>query len=139
MKRFTDSAKIVTGWTIMALLAAGGATAVAYAVAVIIGGDVGAAIVEFLYNNFFVWMTVVACVTVVFGMAIVYLTGEHDFVMERRKRGPRGGASSAKDEPSADNDGSDGGQPALTQGAEDASSAGGCESPADTVDPEGKK
>lgn len=84
--KFTHTVKLVIGWSILVLLAVGGIGVIGYIVALIVGGETGAAIVDVINNQFYVWMTRITCGLVVVGMILVYITGEHDFILASKKK-----------------------------------------------------
>ena len=95
--KFTHTVKLVIGWSILVLLAVGGIGVIGYIVALIAGGDVGAAIVNVINNQFYVWITRITCGLVVVGMILVYITGEHDFILASKKK--RSGKNAIGSEP----------------------------------------
>lgn len=86
MKKVLEIVKKALGWSIMVLLFLGGVSVVVYILAIIIGGEVGAGIVSFMFNMFFVWITYIVCAVVIIGLIRVYITNEHDFVLKKKKK-----------------------------------------------------
>lgn len=106
---FTDIVKRIIGWCVLVLTAAGGFAVIAYVIALIVGGEIGAAIVAFLYERFYVWLTWAACIVSVIGIIRVYLTGEHGFKLSSRKKKKDGDNKEISDDGKS-NDSADGGE-----------------------------
>ncbi len=83
MKNIVEFIKKALGWSVLIMLFIGGIAAVVYVVAIIIGGEIGAGIVSFMYNVFFVWLTYIVCASTLIGLIRVYIAKEHDFVLKK--------------------------------------------------------
>ena len=84
-KKLSAKLKIVFGYGIILCLFVGGLTFFGYVVALIIGGQTGAAICEFLYKT--VLDTVIRCSTslVLLGLVVMYLSGETALTTGKKK------------------------------------------------------
>ena len=83
--------KTVFGWAIMLSLFVGGATIIGYIVAIILGGEPAAAITDFIKKYIIPGVTYTATVSVLFGLVIMYLSGQTAL------SGKKKGASKPKD------------------------------------------
>lgn len=135
--KFTHTVKLVIGWSILVLLAVGGIGVIGYIVALIAGGDVGAAIVNVINNQFYVWITRITCGLVVVGMILVYITGEHDFILASKKK--KSGKNAIGSEP-AESDGKATDGNAGQDDTDDTGDTGGAGTEAaDQPEPDGNK
>jgi hypothetical protein len=75
-KKLSNALKIIFGYGIMLTLLAGGMTFFGYVAALIIGGDVAAAICTFIYKSIIPVIIYVAVIMVLLGLLAMYLNGE---------------------------------------------------------------
>lgn len=68
--------RLIFGYLIMITLFAGGATFFGYVAALIIGGNTAELICTFIYKEFIPIIIYISSATVLFGMVIMYLSGE---------------------------------------------------------------
>ena len=76
LKKISEVCKMIFGYGIMICLFAGGLTFFGYLAALIIGGDVAAAICEFIYKKFMPIVIYTSTGLVLFGILTMYLSGE---------------------------------------------------------------
>ena len=76
MKKVSDILKIIFGYGIMICLFSGGMTFFAYLAALIIGGDIAAAICEFVYKGIVPVIVYASTSLVLLGLVAMYLAGE---------------------------------------------------------------
>lgn len=76
--------KTVFGYGIMICLFAGGMTFFGYVAALIIGGDVAAAICEFISKGFMPWVIRGSTVLVLLGLVTMYLSGEQALTIGKK-------------------------------------------------------
>lgn len=84
-KKFKEIFDTIFGWCAMIMLFIGGLTSIVYIVGIAIGGDVGTAIVLFLYKDLFVWMAYATSALVLLGMIKMYLVGEMSMTINSGK------------------------------------------------------
>ena len=80
--------KTVFGWAIMLSLFVGGATMIGYVVAIILGGEPAAAITAFIKKYIIPGVTYTATVSVLFGLIIMYLSGQTALSAKKNKPAP---------------------------------------------------
>lgn len=83
-KKLSDVLKTVFGWGIMICLFAGGLTFFGYLAALIIGGDIAAAICTVLYKNVFPVIIYLSVIMVLLGLVAMYLAGEKALTPEKK-------------------------------------------------------
>lgn len=76
LKKISGICKLVFGYGIMLVLLAGGLTFFGYVAALIIGGDVAAAICYILYKKVIPVIVYATSCLVLFGLVSMYLAGE---------------------------------------------------------------
>lgn len=76
MERPVAVMKIIFGWAIMLTLFVGGATFLAYVAAIILGGDEAVRITAFIKNYIIPGITYASTVSVLYGLIIMYLSGQ---------------------------------------------------------------
>lgn len=86
MKKIADKLKLIFGYSIMITLFVGGLTFFGYLAALIIGGDIAAAICVFIYKKIIPVMIYVSTVTVLFGLLAMYLAGEKSLTPSKRNK-----------------------------------------------------
>jgi len=84
-KKLSDVLKTIFGYGIMISLFAGGLTFFGYVAALIIGGDVAAAICTFLYKTIIPGVIYLAVSMVLLGLVTMYLSGEVALTPEKKK------------------------------------------------------
>ena len=77
--------KTVFGYGIMIALFSGGLTFFGYMAALIIGGDIAAAICTFIYKQIIPAIIYLAVIMVLLGLVAMYLSGEVSLTSERKK------------------------------------------------------
>jgi len=85
-KKISSVLKTVFGYGIMICLFAGGLTFFGYMAALIIGGDVAAAICNFIYKDLFPWIIRASTVLVLLGLIAMYLKGEVALTASKKKK-----------------------------------------------------
>ena len=89
MKKFLEKTckilGIVYGYGILATLIASGLTFFGYVVALCIGGDVAAQICEVIYKHVFKWIIIVASCVVLLGLIKMYLAGEVQATVRKKR------------------------------------------------------
>lgn len=85
MKKLADFLKIIFGYGIMITLFAGGLTLFGYVAALIIGGDIAAAMCAFIYEKIFSVIIYVSSVLVLLGLLSMYLSGETALTSGKKK------------------------------------------------------
>ena len=78
--------RLIFGYLIMITLFAGGATFFGYVAALIIGGDTASLICTFIYKQFVPIIIYVSSATVLFGLLIMYLSGETALTASKKKK-----------------------------------------------------
>ena len=86
MKKIADKLKLIFGYSIMITLFVGGLTFFGYLAALIIGGDIAAAICAFIYKKIIPVMIYVSTVTVLLGLLAMYLAGEKSLTPSKRNK-----------------------------------------------------
>lgn len=76
--------KKIYGWGIMLSVFLGGATVLGYIAAILIGGETGFAICDFLYKKFFVVLIYAADIFVLIGLVSMYFCGEKSMVWKKK-------------------------------------------------------
>lgn len=84
-KKLSKVLKTIFGYGIMISLFAGGLTFFGYLAAIIIGGDVAAAICAFIYNNIIPGIIYLSVVMVLLGILAMYLNGEVALTPEKKE------------------------------------------------------
>ena len=85
LKKTSDILKRIFGYGIMLSLFLGGATFFGYVAALIIGGDTGAAICNFIYKKFVPELVFYTSILVLLGLVAMYLGGEFALTSEKKK------------------------------------------------------
>ena len=85
-KKIAGVCKIIFGYGIMITLFAGGLTFLGYVVALIVGGDVAAAICNVIYKQIFPIIIYASTVLVMFGLLTMYLAGEKALTPTKREK-----------------------------------------------------
>jgi len=85
LKKIADFLKVIFGYSIMITLFVGGLTFFGYLIALIIGGDTAAVICEVIYKKIIPVMIYISTVTVLFGLLIMYLSGEKALTASNKK------------------------------------------------------
>jgi len=86
LKKITNVMRLIFGYGIMLTLFLGGLSAVGYAAAICIGGDAAAAICHFLYKGMFPVLIRITTGLVLFGLLIMYLSGETALTAGKKKK-----------------------------------------------------
>ncbi|MBE7032650.1 MAG: hypothetical protein E7406_00295 [Ruminococcaceae bacterium] len=86
LKKISDILKMVFGYGIMLSLFLGGATFFGYVVALIIGGNTGAAICDFIYKEFVPELVYYTSILVLLGLVAMYLGGEFALTTEKKQK-----------------------------------------------------
>ena len=76
LKKVSEILKVIFGYGIMICLFAGGMTFFGYIAALIIGGNVAAAICFFIYKQIIPYIVYCTSVLVLLGLLAMYLNGE---------------------------------------------------------------
>lgn len=84
-KKLGDILRAVFGYSIMLCLFAGGLTFFGYVAALCIGGDTAAEICRVLSKVITPWIIKVSSVTVLLGIAVMYLSGEVALTASKKK------------------------------------------------------
>ena len=85
-KKLSDILKTIFGYGVMIALFAGGLTFFGYVAALIIGGDVAAAICTFLYKQVVPVIIYLAVIMVLLGLLAMYLNGEKALTPSKKER-----------------------------------------------------
>jgi hypothetical protein len=89
MKKVLDNiikvCKTIFGYSIMLCLFVGGFTFVGYVVALVLGGNTAELICRCIYKQIFPVMIYASTITVLFGILIMYLSGEKELVASKKK------------------------------------------------------
>ena len=85
-KKISGILRWVFGYSMMICFFAGGLTFFGYVAALCIGGDTAAAICAFLYKTIIPAIIKVSSVTVLLGLAVMYLNGEFALSAGRKKK-----------------------------------------------------
>lgn len=85
-KKISSVLRWVFGYSIMLCLFAGGLTFFGYVAALCIGGDAAAAICAFIYKTIIPVIIKVSSVTVLLGLAVMYLNGEVALSAGKKKK-----------------------------------------------------
>lgn len=78
--------KLIFGYSIMINLIVGGLTVLGFVAALIIGGNGAAEICDFIYNKIFTVLIYSTSITVLFGLAAMYIGGEYALKAEKKKK-----------------------------------------------------
>lgn len=84
-KKLSDVLKLIFGYGIMITLFAGGLTFFGYVAALIIGGDIAAAICAFMYNHIIPVIIYTSVIMVLLGLVAMYLAGETALTPQKKK------------------------------------------------------
>lgn len=84
-KKLSKILKTIFGYGVMIALFAGGLTFFGYVAALIIGGDVAAAICTFLYKQIIPAIIYLAVIMVLLGLLAMYLNGEKALTPEKKE------------------------------------------------------
>lgn len=85
LKKISEVCKTIFGYSVMITLFVGGLTFFGYVAALIIGGDIAAAICDFIYKKIIPVMIYVNTSTVLFGLLSMYLAGEFALTPNNKK------------------------------------------------------
>ena len=85
MKKISNVCKLVFGYGIMFVLFAGGLTFFAYVVALIVGGELAAAICTFVYKEFIPIIIYISTILILFGLLTMYMAGEKALTADKAK------------------------------------------------------
>ncbi len=85
LKKLTSVLKTVFGYGIIICLFGGGLTFFGYLAAIIIGGDTATLICEFIYKSIFPIIIKTSTILVLFGMLIMYLSGDKALTSNKKK------------------------------------------------------
>ena len=77
--------KTVFGYSILLCLFVGGFTFIGYLIALAIGGNTASVICSFIYKHIFPILIYTSTITVLFGILIMYLSGEKELVASKKK------------------------------------------------------
>ena len=80
--------KAIFGWAIMLSLFVGGVSCIGYIAALILGGDAAVAITAFIKQYIIPGVTYTATVSVLFGLLIMYLSGQTALSAKKKKPAP---------------------------------------------------
>lgn len=83
-KKLSNALKTVFGYGVMIALFAGGLTFFGYVAALIIGGDIAAAICAVIYNNIIPVIIYLSVIMVLLGLVAMYLAGEKALTPEKK-------------------------------------------------------
>ena len=86
MKKFIEILNKVFGTTIMLELFLGAASLIGYIAAIIIGGEAGAKIADFIFNDFLKWVIIATSITVGLGLLTMYFSRQKSLVFEKDKQ-----------------------------------------------------
>jgi len=75
--------KRIYGVGMMVAFLAGGIPIIPFVFAIIIGGDVGEGIANFLYKRYYPVVIVLAAIACLVGLVAVYIGKKHDFVIKK--------------------------------------------------------
>ena len=84
-KKAAAALKTVFGYGIMICLFAGGMTFFGYLAALVIGGDMAAAICEFIYKTIIPYIIKLSTGMVLLGLVAMYLNGEMALTADKKK------------------------------------------------------
>ena len=84
LKKISDVCKIIFGYGIMISLFLGGLTFFGYVAALIIGGDVAAAICTFMYKTLIPIAIYMSTIMVLLGLLAMYLAGEYALTAKKK-------------------------------------------------------
>ena len=85
-KKLGDILRTLFGYSIMLCLFAGGLTFFGYVAALCIGGDTAAELCRVLSEEVTPWIIKVTSVTVLLGLAVMYLSGEVALTANKKKK-----------------------------------------------------
>lgn len=85
MKKISEVAKLIFGYSILITLAVGGLTFFGYVVALIVGGETAVSICHVIYKKIIPVMIYVNTSTVLFGLLAMYLAGEFALTPSKKK------------------------------------------------------
>ena len=86
LKKISDICKLIFGYGIMIVLFAGGLTFFGYIVALIAGGNVGAAICTVIYKKIIPVIIYASTILVLLGLIAMYLAGEMALTASKKKK-----------------------------------------------------
>lgn len=86
LEKICNVFRIIFGYLIMITLFAGGATFFGYIAALIIGGNTAELICTFIYKEFIPIIIYIASAAVLFGLLIMYLSGETALTASGKKK-----------------------------------------------------
>ncbi len=86
LKNIAEKMKLVFGYGIMLTLFVGGLTFFGYLAALIIGGNTAALICEIIYNQIIPIMIKTTTILVIFGLFVMYLSGEKALTPSKRNK-----------------------------------------------------
>ncbi len=86
LKKISNVCKLIFGYGIMIVLFVGGLTFFGYVLALIIGGDTGAAICDVIYKGIIPVMIYCTTSLVLFGLLTMYLSGEMALTASKKKK-----------------------------------------------------
>ena len=84
LKKISDVCKIIFGYGIMISLFLGGLIFFGYVAALIIGGDVAAAICTFMYKTLIPIAIYMSTIMVLLGLLAMYLAGEYALTAKKK-------------------------------------------------------
>ena len=85
MKKISDVAKLIFGYSTMITLLVGGLTFFGYVAALIVGGETAVTICHVIYKKIIPVMIYVNTSTVLFGLVAMYLAGELALTPSKKK------------------------------------------------------
>ena len=85
LKKISEKCKLIFGYSIMINLFLGGLTVLGYIAAIIIGGGIVNTIYNVIYKNVFPVLIYATSVTVLFGLAAMYIGGEYALTASNNK------------------------------------------------------
>ena len=88
--------KLIFGWAIMLSLLVGGAMFFGYVVAIILGGEHAVLITAFIKKYIIPGVTYTSTFTVLFGLIIMYLSGETALSASKKSSNPKSKDSKTK-------------------------------------------
>ena len=85
LKKISEVMKLIFGYGIMIVLFAGGLTFFGYVAALCIGGDIAAAICQFISKTFMPYVVYASTGLVLFGLLAMYIGGEQALTSNKKK------------------------------------------------------
>ena len=85
LRKVSDVCKLIFGYGIMIVLFAGGLTFFGYIAALLVGGQTGAAICAWIFNQFIPVIIYASTVLILFGLLAMYLAGEKALTPGRKE------------------------------------------------------